>query len=148
MLPDNFPGTLGPPVLEQTHEVGVHAVLEVVVCVGGYLCAGVAARQELLPVTEMDCPEAVIAADFTKHLVVRSLDTKEGIVEEDSLERVGVHHPSEVDPGQVVLTGGLHLGLRDVHVVQVAGQRVDDGDQDGRGVDQVHIPSDQVPEVK
>ena len=106
-------------------------MLEVVIGVGGDLRTAVAAGQELLPVTEMDCPEAVIAADLTKHLVVPSLDTKEGIVEEDFLERVGVHHPSEVDPGQVVLPGGLHLGLGDVHVVQVAGQRVDDGDQDG-----------------
>ena len=122
-------------------------MLEVVVCVGGDLRAAVAARQELLPVPEMDCPEAVIAADLTKHLVVRSLDTKERILEEDSLERVGVHHSSEVDPSQVVLPGGLHLGLGDVHVVQVAGQRVDDGDQDGRGVHKVNLSSDQVPEI-
>ena len=123
-------------------------MLEVVVGVGGDLCPGVAARQELLPVPEMDCPEAVITTDLTKHLVVWSQDPEEGIVEENSLERVSVHHPSEVDPGQVILTGGLDFGLLDVHVVEVAGQGVDDGDQDGRGVHQVHVTPDQVPGPK
>ena len=122
-------------------------MLEIVVGVGGYLRPSVAARQELLPVAEMDCPEAVVAADLTKHLVVLSLDAKEGVAEEDSLERVGVHHPSEVDPSQVVFPRGLDLRLGDVHVVEVAGEAVDDGDQDGRGVHQVNFPPDQVPEI-
>ena len=121
-------------------------MLEVVIGVGGDLCPSVAARQELLPVPEMYCPEAVVTADLTKHLVVWPQDPEEGVVEENSLERVSVHHPPEVDPGQVVLPGGLDLRLLDVHVVEVAGQGVDDGHQGGRGVHQVHVTPNQVPE--
>ena len=94
----------------------------------------------------MDCPEAVITPDLPEHLIVAPLDAEEGVVEEDFLEGVGVHHAPEVDTSEVVFPRGLDLGLGDVHVVEVAGEGVDDGDQDRRGVDQVHVPPDKIPQ--
>ena len=74
--PDDLARTLGPSVLEQTDEVGVHPVLEVVVRVGSEARVGGAVGQELLPVPEVDGPEAVVASDHSEHLVVFPKNSK------------------------------------------------------------------------
>ena len=83
-------------------------MLLVVSSVGGDLLI-VVARQDLLSVSEVDGPEAVVTADLTEHLIVPPPHSKELVVEEDILESAGVLHCVEVDSGKVVFS--LRLGL-------------------------------------
>ena len=141
--PDNLSRTLGPSVLKQTHQVGVHRVSQIIVGVGGDLMPDVLA-QDLLSVPEVDRPEAIVAPDLPEHLVVGPLHPEGRVVEEDVLEGPGVQHGSQVDPGQVVVALRLVLGLLDVHVVEVPGQLVHQPHQPRQSVHQVHPPGPQV----
>ena len=48
---------------------------------------------------EVNCPEAVVTADVSKHLVVSSENSKELVVEEDVFKSSRVLHSPQVDPG-------------------------------------------------
>ena len=112
---------------------------QIVVGVGGDLVIVVLA-QNLLPVPEVDGPEAIVAADISEHLVVGSLHPEGGVEEEDVLQGPGVQHGPQVDSGEVVFPGRLVLGLLNVHVIQRPRQLVHQPDQPRQAVDQAHSP--------